>query len=64
MINKKKLRARFYKFLEDDTIKNEDIFAFWLNEIDNLSACNHIMVETGRYEKRCKFCGLTQLTAK
>ena len=26
--------------------------------------CNHIMVDTGKYERECKFCKLTELRAK
>ena len=25
--------------------------------------CNHLMVDTGKYERECKFCGLLELRA-
>lgn len=27
-------------------------------------SCNHIMVDTGKYERECRFCKLKELTAK
>lgn len=26
--------------------------------------CNHLMVDTGKYERQCKFCNLTELRDK
>lgn len=65
MIDKKQLREEFYKFLESDELKNEDIFAFFMEEFDKLSGnfCKHFMEKTGKYERQCKFCGLSELTA-
>lgn len=27
------------------------------------NSCNHIMVDTGKYERECKFCKLSELRA-
>lgn len=33
-------------------------------EAVNANTCNHIMVDIGKYERECRFCGLTELRAK